>query len=387
MHKWLDNNYTRLIEIRHYLHQHPELGYEEYNTSDYLKNLLKQAGYFITQTEQMGTGFFCELGEGHKPVLGIRCDIDALPIQDQKQVEYRSKIDGVMHACGHDVHMTILTGLALLLKEKPIHIPGTIRFIYQPAEEKTPSGSIQMIKAGCIDGLDHLIGYHILPKMDSNKIGIKSGPMSAAVSSLEFTLNGPGGHTSRPEETINLVAVAAKLINEVEHTIQRLNTKDTPVVMGFGQITGGHTFNVIPSIINLRGSVRYLEVEMKRKIQQHIRKSIKSIKEETGAEINFKIPYSIPPVINDKKLTKIIEQGAVHALGKNNVLKMDKSSMGSDDFGFYIDKLPCSLFRIGSSNGQVMDLHVSDFDVDENCIRTAIKVLHHTIIEYFKDQI
>jgi amidohydrolase len=381
---WIENNYTRLVEIRHYLHQHPELGYEEYNTSDYLKNLLKQAGYFIVQTDQMGTGFYCELGNGINPALGIRCDIDALPIQDQKLVDYRSKIDGVMHACGHDVHMTIVTGLALLLRENPIKIPGTVRFIYQPAEEKIPSGSLQMIKSGCVNGLDHLIGFHILPKLDSNKIGIKSGPMSAAVSSLAFTLSGPGGHTSRPQETINLVAVAAKLIDEVEKTIQRLNTIETPVVMAFGQIAGGHTFNVIPSKINLRGSVRYLEVEMKKIFQQHLRKSVKNIINETGAKIEFKIPYSIPPVINDKRLTTIVEQGAVNAIGKKNVLKMDKSSMGSDDFGFYLDKLPCSLFRIGSSNGQVMDLHVSDFDVDENCIRTAIKVLYHTITEYFK---
>jgi amidohydrolase len=384
MDDWIENNHTRLVEIRHYLHQHPELGYEEYNTSDYLKNLLRQAGYNIVQTEQMGTGFYCELGKGNKPALGIRCDLDALPIQDQKTVDYRSKIDGVMHACGHDVHMTMVTGLALLLRENPIKIPGTVRFLYQPAEEQTPSGSLQMIKSGGIDGLDHLVGFHILPKLDSNKIGIKSGPMSAAVSLLDFALSGPGGHTSRPQETINLVAVAAKLIDDVDNAIQRLNTIDTPVVMAFGQIAGGYTFNVIPSIINLRGSVRYLEVEMKKIIQQQIRKSVKKIVNETGAKIEFKIPYSIPAVINDEELTTIIEQGAVNAIGEDNVLKMDKSSMGSDDFGFYIDKLPSSLFRIGSSYGQVKDLHVSDFDVDEYCIRTAIKVLHHTITEYFK---
>jgi len=382
--EWIENNFTRLVEIRHYLHQHPELGYEEYNTSDYLKNLLKQAGYNIVQTEKMGTGFYCELGKGNKPALGIRCDIDALPIQDQKTVDYRSKIDGVMHACGHDVHMTIVTGLALLLKENPTKIPGTVRFIYQPAEEKIPSGSLQMIKSGGINGLDHLIGFHILPKLDSSKIGIKSGPMSAAVSLLDFKLSGPGGHTSRPQETIDLVSVAANLIYETENSINKIGTTDRPIVMAFGQISGGYTFNVIPSKINLRGSVRYLAEDSKKIIQKYIRRTVKAIKNETGAQIEFKIPYSIPAVTNDEELTKIIEKGAVHAIGNDNVVKMEKSSMGSDDFGFYIDKLPCSLFRIGSSNGKVMDLHVSDFDVDENCIRTAIKVLHGTIIEYFK---
>jgi amidohydrolase len=361
------------------------LGYEEYNTSDYLKNLLKQAGYDIVQNEEMGTGFYCELGTGNKPALGVRTDIDALPIQDQKTVEYRSKIDGVMHACGHDVHMTIVTGLALWLKENAIKIPGTVRFIYQPAEEKIPSGSLQMIKSGVIDGLDHLIGYHVLPKLSSNKIGIKNGAMSAAVSALEFMLKGPGGHTSRPQETINLVSVTAKLIHEIEASIQNLNSAETPVVMGFGQIDGGYTFNVIPSEIKLRGSVRYLDVGLKKLIQQHIRKTVKKIANDTGAQIEFKIPYSIPAVTNDSKLTSIIERGAVKAIGKDNVVNIEKSSMGSDDFGFYIDKLPCSLFRIGSSNGKVKDLHVTDFDVDENCIRTAIKVLKYTIKEYFKN--
>jgi amidohydrolase len=380
---WIENNYTRLVEIRHYLHQHPELGYGEFNTSDYLKNLLKQAGYTIVQTEQMGTGFCCELGNGTNPALGIRCDMDALPIQDQKMVDYRSKFDGVMHACGHDVHMTIVTGLALLLKETRTEVPGTIRFIFQPAEEKIPSGSLQMIKGGGIDGLDHLIGFHIFPKLNSNKIAIKSGPISAAVSLLDFKLHGPGGHTSRPQETVNLVAVAAKLIEEAENVIKGLNTVESPVVMAFGQITGGKTFNVIPSEIKLHGSVRYLDIEMKKKIRQQLRQSVKKVMNETGAKIEFKIPNSIPAVTNNEKLTKIVENAAVKAIGKENVVKLEKSSMGSDDFGFYIDRLPCSLFRIGSSNGKVTDLHVPDFDVDENCIRTAVRVLYQTAREYF----
>ena len=280
---WIEANYTRLVEIRRYLHQHPELGYQEFNTSDYLKNLLKQSGYKIKQSKEMGTGFFCEIGDGPKPALGIRCDIDALPIQDQKTVDYRSKNDGQMHACGHDVHTTILTGLAFLLKENPIKIPGTVRFIFQPAEEKIPSGSLQMINAGAVDGLDHLFGYHVLPKMDSNKIGIKTGPMSAAVSLLDFELFGPGGHTSRPLETVNLISVAADLVQDIQNEIQKLNTTDSPAVIAFGQIAGGFTFNVIPSKIQLRGSIRYFNVEKKKMVQRHIRNIVKEKMNKTGA--------------------------------------------------------------------------------------------------------
>jgi amidohydrolase len=241
-----------------------------------------------------------------------------------------------------------------------------------------------MIKSGSIDGLDHLVGFHILPKLEPHKIGIRSGLMSAAVSLLEFKLKGPGGHTSRPQETVNLVSVAAQLISELEVSIQALDTPDSPVVMAFGQIMGGHTFNVIPDEVGLHGSVRYLDLHLKRKIKQRLGDSIKKIEDATGAKIELKIPYSIPAVDNDEKLTAIIEKGAVNALGEGNVIQMDRSSMGSDDFGFYMDKLPCSLFRIGSSNGKVTDLHVSDFDVDENCIRTGIQVLQSSILEYFK---
>jgi len=383
MDNWIDNNFQRLVEIRRYLHRHPELGYEEHQTAEYLKNLLRQAGYEIIRNDKMETGFYCDYGTGSKPKIGIRADLDALPIFDKKQVEYCSKNEGIMHACGHDVHMTIATGTALWLKENDIQIPGTVRFLFQPAEEKAPGGSLKMIDAGAVDNLDYLIGMHVLPRMSSTKIGIKKGPMSAAVSLIEISLNGPGGHTSRPNETIDLISVTTELIHRLKQCIKNLNTENSPFVLGLGQIEGGHTFNVIPANILLRGSIRYLNVKMKDTLHQRLKETIFILEKETGANINIDFPYSVPAVINDNKIIDLISIASEKSIGKENVEVIEKASMGSDDFGFYSDKLPCAFVRIGSSNGKMRDLHVSDFDVDEKCIRTGVKVFSSTIKEYF----
>jgi amidohydrolase len=383
MDSWIANNFQRLIEIRRYLHRHPELGFEEFQTAEYLKNLLKQAGYEIFQNDKMATGFYCEYGNSTKPIMGIRSDLDALPILDKKQVDYCSKNEGLMHACGHDVHMTIATGTALWLRENNIKISGTVRFLYQPAEEKAPGGSLKMIDSGVIDDLDNLLGMHVLPRLSSKKIGVKSGPMSAAVSLIEITLNGPGGHTSRPQETIDLISVAMDLIQRLKQCVKNLNKPNSPFVLGLGQIEGGHTFNVIPASIKLRGSIRYLNVKMKETLHQRLNEAIFILEKESGANIDLNIPYAVPTVINDKNFTDIITSAATKAIGKENVEIMEKSSMGSDDFGFYSEKLPCCFIRIGSANGKVRDLHVSDFDVDEECIRTGVKVFSQTISDYF----
>ena len=383
MDSWIDNNFQRLVEIRRYLHRHPELGFEEHQTAEYLKNILRQSGYEIIRNEKMGTGFYCEYGDGQDNKIGIRADLDALPIKDKKQVEYCSKNEGIMHACGHDVHMTIAAGTALYLKENDINIPGKVRFVFQPSE-KAPGGSLKMIDAGSVDDLEALIGMHVLPRLASNKIGIKSGPMSAAVSLIEVTLNGPGGHTSRPQETIDLISVAIELIHRLKQCVNNLNSENSPFVLGLGQIEGGHTFNVIPANLKIRGSVRYLNVKMKETLHQRLKEAALIVANESGAKIEIHFPYAVPAVINDANLTEVIATAAKSALGEENVESMENASMGSDDFGFYTEKLPCCFIRIGSANGKVRDLHVSDFDVDEECIRTGVKVLSGSIKDYFK---
>ena len=221
---WLKENKDYLIGVRRHLHENPEVGYEEKNTASHLETLLQSWGYQINRTEQMGYGFTVEIPNGNGPILALRCDMDALPIQDLKKSSYSSKIHKRMHACGHDVHMTILMGLAKYLKEQHKALSGSIRLLFQPAEECSPGGSIGMIKGGAIDNVDHIIGYHVFPKLNAGSVAFKVGHMSANVGVMKIELKGSGGHTSRPEDSADLILIASKLVTDLNHTIQKLST-------------------------------------------------------------------------------------------------------------------------------------------------------------------
>lgn len=380
---WLNKNDSRLIEIRRYLHAHPEIGFREHHTATYLKEILVGVGYGLHQTEAMQEGFYIESGNGNGPTLAIRCDLDALPIHDSKQVPYRSKNEGVMHACGHDVHMTIATGMALWIKESNIKIQGRLRIMYQPAEETAPGGALEMIKGGAVEGVDHIIGYHVLPKLQAGRIGLKAGPISAAVEAHSFTFEGRGGHTSRPEETEDLISIVSRFILEMNTKLDKIKTPESPFVMAFGHVTGGYTYNVIPDSLLLRGTMRFLQDSTKIQLHQLIHEIITDFSNRMGVSINHEIPHSSPAIINDLKLTEIIRESSQESLGVENTIEMKSPSMGGEDFSFYLTHCPGVYFRIGCLNDSVTDLHTPNFDVDEKCIPTAINVLSNTITRYF----
>ncbi len=383
--KWLNENIENIIKIRRHIHSHPELGFQEYETAKFLKAILRKAGYRIKTNKKMKTGFYCEYGKQQKPVLAFRADLDALPITDEKKVEYKSLNTGIMHACGHDVHMSIVTALALFIAEQKPKIKGKIRFIFQPAEEVLNGGALKMIEAGAIDNVDAIIGVHVLPSLKAGKIGIKKGTISAAVSLLEIYLYGKGGHTSRPTETQNLISVAADLIKELEkYTDEKSQKENSPYVLGFGEIKGGETFNVIPTKLSLRGSVRYLNTKKKNQLEKEIQKLINRISKKHKTNIEIKFPYFVPAVYNDEDLTDLAIISARKSIGKNNVVLLEKSSMGSDDFGYYSDRTKTLFIRVGSAKKGVVDLHTANFDVDEKVIPTAIKALTNIVNDFFQ---
>ncbi len=381
---WIEKNKIRLIKIRRYLHQHPELGFQEFGTSRYLKKILSDAGYEIVANNAFGTGFYCEYGEKEGPVIAFRADLDALPIADRKIVEYKSLNDGVMHACGHDVHMSVVTGLALWLAEERPEIKGKVRFIYQPAEEVLNGGALKMIEGGAVNGVSALIGIHVLPTLEAGKIAVKSGTISAAVSLLDVEMKGKGGHTSRPEETQNLISIAAELIKAFENKSEEISREEnSPYVLGFGEICAGDTFNVIPSKLKLRGSVRYLDTDKKEFVQNGFLEVVREISEKNKTEIEIKFPYFVPAVYNDEESTEFIIEAARKTLGRENVVLIEKSSMGSDDFGYYSKSVKTVFIRLGSAKEGVIDLHTSNFDVNENVIETGVKVLRGIVKNYF----
>ena len=384
---WIDVNFEKLVSIRRWLHMNPEVGFSEYKTSEYLKKLLSKTGYKIIQNPDMKTGFFCEYNSGSKgKILAVRCDMDGLLVNEQSDKEYKSINSGVMHACGHDVHMTTIAGLAVMIKELELDISGTIRFIFQPAEEQAPGGAIAMIDGGAIDKVDHIIGGHVLPKMNAGKIGFKKGFMAAIVELIEVSITGPGGHTSRPAETVDLIWAMSQLILSIEQSVKRSTEQQEPVVLAFGKVVGGNTFNVLPDNIDLKGTLRYLDSNLKDKLHKSIEKAILGVEQLTGAKISWSVPYTSPGLFNDGDLTDILVEASVESIGQENTVIIEESSMGGEDFAYYLEHIPGSYYRIGCFDGCVNDVHTPNFDVDESCISTALLFLGNAVKTYFNHQ-
>ena len=380
---WLELHRDRLIEIRRWLHQHPELGFEEQETSEFIKELLRKAGYKIIQTDEMRTGFYCDYGSGETPILAIRCELDAIPLFDAKTVPYRSRNVGVMHACGHDVHMAITIGLALEMAENRPDFKGCVRFVFQPAEEKAPGGALAMIEGDAMEDVDHIIGFHVLPKLDTGKVGLRHGAMSAEVDVIDINLSGMGGHTSRPHQAVDLVAVAAQLVIALDEMILHRIDRQKPAVLSFGSIEGGETFNVIPSKINLRGTLRYLHQEMKQELHTLIGEIIHNIAQSTGAKIEWRVPYMAPGIRNEEAITNLLIEAIQSTLGTDRLVYLEKASLAGEDFAYYLESVPGTYFRIGSSDGYFTDLHSIMFDVNEDCIFVALQVLGEFLHRYF----
>ena len=381
---WIRQNSEKLIELRRWLHMHPEVGFDEHETSTYLKKNLEKIGYTIVQNKEMKTGFFCDYNSGKSgPILAVRCDMDGLLVEEQSSKEYKSINSGVMHACGHDVHMTVVAGLAMMVKELNLDLNGTIRFIFQPAEEQAPGGAIAMIDGGAIDNVSHIIGGHVLPKMNAGKIGLKSGFMAAIVELIEVSIAGPGGHTSRPAETVDLVWAMSQLVLSLEQSVKRCTDEQQPVVLAFGRVVGGNTFNVLPDSIELKGTLRYLDADLKDRLHSSIDKAILGVEQMTGAKISWSVPYTSPGVFNDKDITDLLVKASNEAIGGNNTVILEESSMGGEDFAYYLEHIPGSYYRMGCFDGRVNDVHTPNFDVDESCIDTALIFLDKAVKRYF----
>ena len=380
---WIALNREKVVALRRWLHRNPEIGFDEFNTAEYLSKILSEAGYEIITNDSMKTGFYCDYNHGDN-MLALRTDMDALEIQENNpKIDYQSDNPGVMHACGHDVHMTIVAAVALYLKETS-YLNGRVRFIFQPAEEQAPGGALSMIEGGALGGVSDIIGCHVFPKINAGKVAVKSGPIAATVELIDIKLKGMGGHTSRPNESVDLVWAQSQLVNSLEQSINHGIDQQEPVVLAFGKVEGGSAHNVLPSEINLSGTLRYLNPKIKDNLYKKIEESVSIVSKMTNAKISWESMYACPGVINDKNLTNLILSSANSAIGEENVDILEISSMGGEDFAYYLEKVPGAYFRVGSYDGFVEDIHTSDFNVDEECIFTGIKVFASIVDNYFK---
>lgn len=372
-----------LIAVRRDLHAHPELGHVEHRTTELLLKRLRQAGLSPTPLPK-GTGLICDVGAG-EPIVALRADIDALPLPDTKPVPYRSTVDGVCHACGHDAHTAIALGAALTLAEFP-RLPGKVRFIFQPAEEQMPGGALDVIAAGVLTGVRQIFALHCDPRLEVGRVGLRNGPITAAADWVEVTVTGPGGHTSRPHLTVDTVYAIGRLITDLPGLLTRKIDPRAGLSLVWGAVNSGTAFNAIPQTGILRGTVRILDSAAWHESEKLVRELVAEIVAPTGAEAAIEYARGVPPVVNEPAATEMLHTGIVDALGESGLTDTPQS-MGGEDFGWYLEGngrtrgMSGALARLGVyGGGRRYDLHQGSFDIDERALEVGVRVFVHTAL-------
>lgn len=375
---WLSAHAEELVSIRRHFHMHPDLSGEEHGTAAYVAERLAAAG-LQPRLIPGGNGVLCDIGEGDR-VIALRGDMDALPIQDPKDVPYRSTVDGACHACGHDVHTTVILGTGLMLAELAARgeLDGRVRLVFQPSEEKFPSGAPVMMRAGALDDVAAIFAVHCDPRLPAGMVGMRSGPLTAASDMLEVRLTGRGGHTSRPHLTTDLVHALSRVVVDVPALLDRRLDPRVGVAMVFGAIHAGQAANAIPQEGIVRGTVRMLDRDAWKTVPGMVEQLIRDVVAATGAHAQIDYTPGVPPVVNDRVATAVFAGAAAAALGEDRVTETP-ISMGGEDFAWYLEEVPGAMARLGVGRaGQALDLHQGDFDVDESAIAVGVRMMTHT---------
>jgi len=372
-----------LVEMRRHLHAHPELSGRETATTAWIGQHLRDLG-LAPQRLDSGTGLVCDIALGDvgrgTPTVALRADIDALAMPDEKDVGYRSQVDGVAHACGHDVHITAVLGAARLLaaEARTSEVAGTVRLVFEPAEETVPGGAVEVIREGWLDGVSAIFGLHCDPKVDVGSIGCRVGAITSAADQVEIRVSGPGGHTARPAQTVDLVDVLARLVTDLPPALDALAGHENAFLLVFGAVHTGDAANVIPSHGFLRGSLRTPDIELWRRAPELLERAVESVLEGSDAVWSLQHGRGVPPVINDERMTALLVEAVGEALSPDAVVATEQS-YGGDSFAWYLERVPGTYARLGvhdpRSSSPRRDLHASTFDIDERAIGTGALVL------------
>ncbi len=377
--EFLAGHLEELVAFRRHLHAHPERSYEEHETTALVTQRLQVAG-LAPRPLSVGTGLVCDVpaGASRAPLIALRADLDALAMTDEKEVAYRSQHVGVAHACGHDVHTTIVLGCGLALaRVLGDGARGGVRLLFQPAEETVPGGALDVIADGGLEGVDAVFGLHCDPKLDVGRFGVRVGPITAAADLVEIRLHGPGGHTARPALTVDLVSV----LGEVAASLPgRLQAREPALSLVFGAVHAGDAANVIPSLAALRGSVRTPDRRAWDAAPVLLEEELAKLLARSGGTHDISYAQGPPPVDNDPGATALLADAASAALGAAALAQAPQSN-GGDDFAWYLERIPGSYGRLGvrapGGADPPLDLHASTFDVDERAIECGIRVLTH----------
>ena len=370
---------TEFIEIRRHLHAHPELSYEEFETSKYIQE--KLAGWNIPFTVKAGTGVV-GLIKGKNPesrVIALRADMDALPITEANQVDYKSVNKGVMHACGHDVHSTCLLGVAKILHETREEWEGSVKLIFQPGEEKNPGGASLLISEGVLENPapSKIFALHVHTGLQVGEYSFRGGMVMASADEIYITIKAKGGHAAAPQFTADPILIGAQLVTGLQQLISRNNNPFNPSVLSITSFQGGNTTNVIPSEVKLMGTFRAMDEEWRFRAHELIKMQAKAIVEGMGAEIDIKVDVGYPFVFNNEELSSQARKLAEAFAGEDKVSETELR-MGGEDFAYYTHKIPGCFFRLGVGNivkGITSNVHTTTFNVDEDAIGNGIGMM------------
>ncbi len=376
--KQIDFIYNDIVDIRKHLHQYPELSFKEYETSKYIKSILER--WNIPYQSIAGTGITGVISPTQKSTdkcIALRADIDALPILEENTVDYCSKNKGIMHACGHDVHTAMLLGALYIISKNKDKLEQSVKFIFQPGEEKLPGGAHLMIKEGVLNNpkVDEIYALHVFPELEVGKIGLKPGMYMASCDEIYMTIKGKGGHGAMPHLNIDPILTSAHIITALQSVISRYCPPQIPAVLSFGKIEGLGATNVIPNQVKLEGTFRTMNEKWREKAHHLIKKQATFIARGFGAEIDIKIIKGYPFLENDIKLTKKTIKTLKKNIGAQNVVDLPIRLTG-EDFAFFAQQIPATFIRIGVKNENkniIYPVHHSKFNIDHNALKIGVK--------------
>jgi amidohydrolase len=382
--------HEEVVGWRHHLHRYPELSNRETATAAYIAERLNKAGIEV-QKGVGGTGVvgMIKASDPDGKVIAIRADMDALPIKEQNDITYKSENEGVMHACGHDVHMAVLLGAARIINDMKDNFKGQVKLIFQPSEETYPGGAQAMIKDGVLENPvpDIILGEHVYPELDSGKIGLKAGKYMASTDEIFITVHGKGGHGAIPDRNIDPVVIAANIIIALQQIVSRSAKPSIPSVLSIGRVIADGRTNIIPDKVEMEGIIRTFDENWRLEMREKIRKIASSVAEGLGGSCEVTINPGYPYLENDKKVTEKVEELAQAYLGHENVVELEPR-MTAEDFAYYLHHIPGCFYRLGVRNetsGVTSSLHTATFNVDESSIETGMGLMAWMVISQLKE--
>ena len=382
--------FSEIVDYRRSLHKCPELFFQEYKTAEFIASKLSEFQIpFIKGIAKTGIVGLIKGKNPDSKVVLLRADIDALPLTEENHIDYKSENLGVMHACGHDVHTASLLGTLKILNKIKDKFDGSIKFIFQPSEEKFPGGAIAMINDGILENPrpDNVFGQHVFPELEVGKIGIKSGQYMASSDEIILRIKGKGGHGAIPHATIDPIIIASHILLALQQISSRYAAHDMPTVLSFGKIIANGSFNIIPDEVYIEGTFRTFDENWRYKAHQRIKEIAKAIAKGMGGSCDVDIAVGYPALVNDELTSKNTKKYATEYLGKHNVVDLDVR-MTAEDFAYFAERIPSCFYRLGVKNeekGITSNLHTPTFNVDENCLETGMGLMAWIAVNELKN--